>query len=197
MNLFYDTETTGLIEFKKRSHDPCQPHLVQLAALLMDDEGNEIQSLSVIIEPNGYEIPKEASDVHGITTEFAKKVGIPLEDAVRPFISMAKKADQLVAHNITFDNRVIKIAKLRLPDVKFPEMTATNFCTMNKSKAIVNCPPTAKMIAAGFIGPKVPKLEECIKHFFDEELVGAHDALVDVRACARVYYHLKNNNLIE
>lgn len=197
MNLFYDTETTGLINFKRRSHDPSQPHLVQLAALLMDDEGNEIQSLSVIIEPNGYEIPKEASDVHGITTEFAKKVGIPLEYAVMPFLNMAHKANQLVAHNISFDNRVIKIAKKRLPDIKFPEMTATNFCTMNKSKSIVNLPATPKMIAAGFTGPKVPKLEECIKHFFDEELEGAHDALVDVRACARVYYHLKQHHGIE
>lgn len=197
MNLFYDTETTGLINFKARSHDPSQPHLVQLAALLMDDEGNEIQSLSVIIEPNGYEIPEAASDVHGITTEFAKKVGIPLEDALRPFISMAKKVNQLVAHNIVFDNRVIKIAKLRLPDIEFPEMTATNFCTMNKAKKIVNLPPTAKMVAAGFTGPKVPKLEECIKHFFNEELIGAHDALVDVRACARVYYHLKQHHGIE
>lgn len=171
--------------------------MVQLAALLMDDEGNEIQSLSVIIEPNGYDIPKEASDVHGITTEFAKQVGIPLEDAIRLFISMALKAKQLVAHNITFDNRVIKIAKLRLPDIKFPEMTATNFCTMNKAKSIVNLPPTEKMKAAGFTGPKIPKLEECIKHFFNEELEGAHDALVDVRACARIYYHLKQHHGIE
>lgn len=46
------------------------------------------------------------------------------------------------------------------------------------------------MLAAGFTKPKPPKLEECIRHFFDEALEGAHDALVDVRACARVHRHL-------
>ena len=31
--------------------------------------------------------------------------------------------------------------------------------------------------------------------FFGEEISGAHDALVDTRACARVYYHLLDNGL--
>jgi DNA polymerase-3 subunit epsilon len=43
----------------------------------------------------------------------------------------------------------------------------------------------------GMMQPKPPKLEECIQHFFSEELPGAHDALIDARACARVYFHLK------
>jgi len=47
------------------------------------------------------------------------------------------------------------------------------------------------MLAAGFTKPKPPKLEECIRHFFNEELDGAHDAMVDVRACRRVYFHLQ------
>ena len=40
-------------------------------------------------------------------------------------------------------------------------------------------------------GYKWPKLEECIKFFFDEQLEGAHDALTDVRACIRVYKELE------
>ena len=47
------------------------------------------------------------------------------------------------------------------------------------------------MVAAGFNKPKPPKLEECIKHFFNETLEGAHDAMVDLAACSRVYFHLK------
>lgn len=192
MNLFYDTETTGLINFKIPSDDPSQPHLVQLAALLMDDEGNEIQSLSVIIEPNGYEIPKEASDVHGISTEMARLVGIPLSVAAYPFFHMKAKASRIIAHNINFDNRIMRIVSKRIEGFVESENEPEKFCTMMKAKNIVNLPPTEKMVAAGMNFPKSPRLEECIKHFFNEELEGAHDALVDVRACARVYYHLKN-----
>jgi DNA polymerase-3 subunit epsilon len=52
------------------------------------------------------------------------------------------------------------------------------------------------MLAAGFTRAKQAKLSECITHFFNEDLTGAHDALVDVRACARVFFHLKNMELV-
>lgn len=50
----------------------------------------------------------------------------------------------------------------------------------------------ARMLAAGISKPKAPKLAECVKHFFGEDLAGAHDALVDVRACARVFFRLRD-----
>jgi DNA polymerase III subunit epsilon len=57
--------------------------------------------------------------------------------------------------------------------------------------SLVNLPPTAKMVAAGFNKPKPPKLAEVILFLFGEELQGAHDAMVDVRATARVHFHLQ------
>jgi len=67
---------------------------------------------------------------------------------------------------------------------------------MTAAAPIVNIPPTPKMLAAGFNKPKSPKLEECIKHFFGEELPGAHDAMIDVIACRRIYFHMKSSGLI-
>ena len=63
------------------------------------------------------------------------------------------------------------------------------------AKQIVNLPPTRKMLDWGFNGPKPPKLEECMKHFFGEEFPGAHDAMVDTRACARVYWRLQQKEV--
>ena len=63
---------------------------------------------------------------------------------------------------------------------------------MTSAAPIVNLPPTDRMRAAGRTGPKSPKLSECVQHFFSEEMIGAHDAMVDVRACARVFFHLKS-----
>lgn len=195
MILFFDTETTGLPDFKARSNDPSQPHLVQLAMLLCDDAGAEIEAHNVIIKPDGWVIPDEVARIHGITTAIALEKGIPETDAVAMFVLAQAKAGLRVAHNESFDRRIMRIAMTRAgidrPDIEAIEARAS-YCTCTKATPIVNLPPTARMLAAGFTKAKQAKLSECIIHFFNEELDGAHDALVDVRACARVFFHLRS-----
>lgn len=193
MKLFFDTETTGLPDFRAPSDAPLQPHIVQLAMLLTDDAGKEMAHVSLISKPDGWTIPKEVSDIHGITTEIATAAGINEALVVELYRSFFSISSLSVAHNIPFDERIMRIAQLRYgysrDDIQAME-DRQKYCTLTNSTALVNLPPTAKMLAAGFNKPKAPKLSECIKHFFGEELEGAHDALVDVRACARVYFHL-------
>jgi DNA polymerase III subunit epsilon len=184
--LFFDTETTGL---PVRGGDlDQQPHLVQLAAVLMDDQGRERCSLSTLIKPEGWTIPAEAAAIHGITTEDAERFGVPLKAALSVFFGWSQAAAHRVAHNAAFDVGVMMNAAMRTWG-KQPEKLPA-FCTMRAATPIVNLPPTGRMLAAGFNRPKAPKLEECIRHFFGEALEGAHDALVDVRACARVFFKL-------
>ena len=81
--LFFDTETTGLPLWKEPSEDPRQPHLVELAALLVNPDTREmIAFMDVIIKPNGWTIPVDVSEIHGITTERALAEGIPEEEAL-------------------------------------------------------------------------------------------------------------------
>lgn len=193
MIMFYDTETTGLPIMKIRSDDPSQPHLVQLALATYDDAGKEIESESVIIKPDGWEISEEAAAIHGITNERATAEGIPESVAVSMYVAWLGISSLRVAHNEAFDNRIMRIAMMRagIPREKIEELEAgPRFCTCAAATPVVNLPPTRRMLNCGFTKPKPPKLEECIRHFFDEGLPGAHDALVDVRACARVYFHL-------
>jgi DNA polymerase-3 subunit epsilon len=60
------------------------------------------------------------------------------------------------------------------------------------STPICNLPPTAKMIAARRNHPKTPNLGEAFEFFTGEKLEGAHSALVDVDACMRIYFALKD-----
>lgn len=192
MILAFDTETTDLPLWRSPSSDPGQPHIVQLAALLQSGPDAEAASMNVIIRPDGYDtMPAEAFKTHGISYERAMDEGIPCADAIDQFNALLEQAETLVAHNIDFDSRLMRIAYLRAEKTPSRE-NLPKFCTMAASLRIVNLPPTAKMLAAGFNKPKPPQLKECIAHFFGEELDGAHDALVDVRACARLYWHLQS-----
>lgn len=195
MILFFDTETTGLPNFQARSHEPSQPHLVQLAMVLADDDGHEIEHQSVIIRPDGWVIPDDVAKIHGITQEMALANGIPEADAAAMYVAAHATSRLRVAHNESFDRRIMRIAMLRagVPREEIEAMEARPaFCTCITATSIVNLPPTDRMLAAGFTKPKPPKLQECIRHFFQEDLTGAHDALVDVRACARLFFHLRS-----
>ena len=195
MILFYDTETTGLPNFRERSDHESQPHIVQLAMLLCDDDGTEREAHNVIVRPDGWEISEEVTAIHGISQERARAEGIREADAAALFVIARAQSDLRVAHNESFDARIMRIAMLRAGFVRpFVDLLENlpAYCTCRIATPIVNLPPSERMAAKGMMRPKPPKLTECIGHFFQEELPGAHDAMVDVRACARVYFHLRN-----
>lgn len=193
MILVFDTETTGLPDFKARSADPAQPHLVQLALVTHDDDGTEIDASCVIVRPDGWTIPPEVSAIHGITQERAMDEGIPERVAADLFLTLQARTALRVAHNESFDRRIMRIAMTRAGierDIIEMIEARASFDTCRATQATVNLPPTEKMLAKGMTGPKPPKLAECVKHFFGDDLEGAHSALIDARACARVYFHI-------
>jgi len=191
MILFFDTETTGFFDDRLPVDHDAQPYLVQLAAQLCDKNGASVAGFSFIVCYPGVEIPERAAAVHGITTEKAIQFGIAPEFALAAFTHLYQRADVICAHNIKFDKGIMEVAIARHYGKTMP-LRKPLFCTMEAASPIVNLPPTEKMRAAGFDKPKPPKLEECVRHFFNEELDGAHDAMVDLSACRRVYLHLKS-----
>lgn len=185
MKLVFDTETTGLKNYKMPKTHPSQPRMVQLGAILIEDDGKVRGEINLIIKPDGWVVPKEAADVHGITTEMAEKYGIPVVIALNIFNRWSAMADTLVAHNFDYDDTVLQSEFARID--KTPEyLKKHSFCTMQASTDVVKIPS-----ARGF---KYPKLQEAHKFLFGTEFEGAHDAMADVRACGRVYLELLKRN---
>lgn len=188
MKLFFDTETTGKALFKAPPNHPAQPRIVQLAAILFDEEASECGSLNVIIKPDGWTIPDEAAAIHGITTAKALACGIPIMSALAVFSNFLHLADMLIAHNIDFDELVVSCDLVRLPNSGaqkcFDRLGEINtFCTMKNTTQICQLP--------GNYGDfKWPKLNEAHKHLFGTDVEDAHDAMADVRACARIYFEI-------
>jgi len=192
MNLFFDTETSGLPAFAKPSDDPCQPHLLQIAWILAEEDGTEVETFSTLVKPYpGCIIGEEAFKAHGISVRKATEEGMDGSAATDRFFEMVFRAERVIGHNVTFDIRMMRIHSAKAHGFKW-ECPVPYVCTMRSATPIIKLPPTPKMIAAGFTKFKAPNLGECVRFFFNEELDGAHDALVDVRACKRVYHAIQD-----
>ena len=185
MILFFDTETTGKADFRAEPDAPHQPRLVQLAAILTDNDGKEMGSLNLIIKPDGFEIPTDASRVHGITTKTAIEYGVGLEAALPIFAQLALKPHLIVAHNFDFDLLIMRGEFLRCGFEEDPFEGALKFCTMREMTPLCKLP-------GKYDDYKWPKLQEAHIHAFGSEFDDAHDALADVRACAKLYFWLRN-----
>jgi len=190
--MVFDTETTGLPLFSEPSEHPGQPHLVQYAATLFGPDRQEINSINLIIKPDGWEISPEVAAIHGISHERALAEGVPEANAVAAFLAMTACADVVCAYGIPFDTRILRIAMLRAGKTKDEcdlfAATLNKHCVQKQATPIVKCPPTDKMMAAGRKTFKTPTLTEAIMAILGEELPGAHDAAVDVAATAKIYF---------
>lgn len=188
--LGYDTETTDLPLYHDPSDDPRQPHVVQLAMVLHDMDGNMVDSLSTLVKPGaGAVMGEKAFEAHGITLERAMAEGMDPADAARMFIAWAQQASLRVGHNESFDRRIMRIMAARHLGFKWEAETEA-FCTLNKSKGILKLPPTDAMVRANMRGYKSPNLGECVQHFFGRKMVGAHDAMNDITETMNVFWHL-------
>ena len=198
MILFHDTETTGLVQANRSEDHPAQPHLVQLGCLLCDESGAEWATLELIVRPDGYTIPDAAARVHGISTALAAKAGVPLMVAVAAFTNLRAIAHRVVAHNLPFDDLVMRAAIHRTGRKPSHPGPANRACTMSLAQPVMKLPATDRMKAAGMANHfKPPSLAEAYQFFFDAENPGAHGALADARACARVFFELKRRAELE
>lgn len=192
---FFDTETTGLVSPNKPDLHVGQPMPVQLGFKLDSQAMREMSAANILIQTNTCEtfgpwhVNPKAAEVTGIDNAIADSFGVHLISAMEIFLDTIELADVVVAHNIAFDKVVMRRAMKVYCDetqqeYRDPFEGKTMICTMFGAQNIVKALPKRN-------GQwKWPKLEECMKHFFNESIVGAHDALVDVQATAKVFYHL-------
>lgn len=186
MNLVctYDTETTGLPVWDKPSGGDEQPHIVQLAAVLVDLEtGMQHSSIDVIVKPAGWTIPGEVVELHGITTERAMDTGVQEALAVEMLLEFCQGRTR-VAYNEPFDQRIVRIALKRFFDNEaLPEDDPTQQSAIWRAGK-AEC--TLKL-ARSIMGGRMPKLTEAHRHFLGRDFSGAHSAMADTQACIAVH----------
>lgn len=186
MFLIFDTETTGL---PRNYNAPLTdfdnwPRMVQIAWQLHDAQGNLINSNSIIIKPEGYTIPFNSVQIHGITNERANEEGQDLKTVLNEFTEIVKQTKYLCGHNIEFDINIIGSELLRcgfenlLSGMSFIDTKndeTTNFCA----------------IPGGRGGKfKWPTLTELYSKLFNDTFEEAHNAAFDVLATGKVFFEI-------
>lgn len=100
-SIIFDVETTGLSKKGKPLED--QPHIIEIGAIYIDDDGNVTRTISQLLNP-GIPLPdpKMTKKICGI--EENQLTDKPLFSEFRPILTQFfTDADNLIAHNAAFD----------------------------------------------------------------------------------------------
>lgn len=194
--LVFDTETTGLPETKNASifETDKWPYIVQLSFILYDITNNHLLELEDLIINCDIDVPEEASNIHGITTNMCRIRGMNINTALDIFDSALKKADVVVGHNISFDKRLYMVETIRRNRKQYftvNKIKKQEYCTMKNGRDLCKI---EKLSQTGEIYYKYPTLTELYYHLFNKIPQGVHNSLNDILACFRCYYKMTQNN---
>ncbi len=191
MYLIFDTETTGLPHNKTAPVEDLEnwPRLVQIAWQLHDQNGKLLSQGNHIVKPDGFTIPFNAEQIHGISTARATEIGENRKIVLEKFTKDVKRSKVLVGHNIEFDNKIIGAEYLRTE----MENILVDFPNIDTAVETVNFTDLQ-----GGIGGKLkqPKLIELHEKLFGEGFGDAHDAAYDVDATARSFFECLRRKVI-
>ena len=105
----FDLETTGL--------DLTEARIVTACAVELDAGGNVVGANSEWLANPGIEIPTQASDVHGVTTEIAVRDGRPADVVVGEVLATLRdffaRGLAVVAYNAPYDFTILHYEALR------------------------------------------------------------------------------------
>jgi DNA polymerase III epsilon subunit-like protein len=182
MNIFIDTETTGLIQYKGRKtpdfrelplYDGCR--IVSICWLVTQHD-KVVEQAYFLVKPVDFTIPKESTKVHGITQDMVEKEGESIDTILKRLEESCEKCVAIVAHNIVFDVSVILSEAFRCGRENLVTMiqSKNHICTMQKGKEVMGV-------------FKYPKLGELYKHLYKQDMKDAHNALADTMHCFKCY----------
>jgi len=186
MYLIFDTETTGL---PKRWNAPITdtdnwPRCIQIAWQLHDEMGNLVDHQDYLVRPDGFNIPYDAEQIHGISTALGEQDGIPLSEVLEKFNEAMARTKFIVGQNVGFDLNIMGAEFHRMGfENPLQELPVLDTCTEYTAQLC--------QIPGGRGGKfKLPTLTELHEYLFGGPFSEAHNATADVEATTRCFLEL-------
>jgi DNA polymerase-3 subunit epsilon len=152
-----DTETTGV----NRQID----RVIQIGVVKLSPDG-EVKKWQTYINPEE-PIPPESTEIHGITDEMVKDA--PPFKNIAGRLAKALTMVDITGFNVYFDISMLK-AEFRRANVLIPGLEACRVIDVQKIYRKYH----------------KRKLKNAVKLYLNEDMIGAHDALVDAEYSLRV-----------
>ena len=167
----FDTETTGCTSYD----EICQIAAVEYV------HGARARTFARYICPT-CEMNPFAEMVHGLSMDFLSEHGLAPEEAMREFFAFVGEDVLLVAHNATFDMRMVR-QECRKFDLTFAPRGLETCDTLALSRRLrPNLPSHKLSYLIGALGI---------------DGVNSHDALDDALACAGVFFAFVGQEIAE
>ena len=200
--LVFDTETTGLIQKSllplQLNHLDSYPYITQLSAVLYDVDNQKVKRVfnTYVKIPDHVEIPEIVQQLTGINREKCNG-GMEIGEALATFQRMYAKCDAIVAHNMSFDSKMICIESMRNKFAKllgaFYQNESQNESQKNESQKneshnkSIHCTMMRGMEFCNLT--RFVKLSALYELLFAEDAnqFELHNSLVDTMVCLRCY----------
>ena len=158
----FDTETTGCTTYDE---------ICQIAAAEYV-HGKLSRTLALYIYPT-CEMNPFAEMVHGLSLDFLREHGLEPEEAMRQFFEFVGDDVLLVAHNATFDMRMVR-----------QECRTFGLCFAPQGLETCDTLALSRRLRPDLPSHKLSYLIDAL----DIDAVNSHDALDDALACAGVFF---------
>jgi DNA polymerase III subunit epsilon len=192
--LVFDTETTGLPEKDENGkyysiyNTEKWPYIIQFSFMLYEIQQNRIINNQdhIIKLAKSITISEESINIHGITREQSMNSGIKIKTALNMFNAIMNEADIIIAHNISFDIKVIMVEGIRNNiQTNFTEgQKIIRYCTMKNSIDICKIKRKGR---GGTTYYKFPTLLELHEHLFNTSPKKLHNSFIDILICLRCF----------
>lgn len=186
--LVIDTETSGLMDYKRPADAPGQPRVIEFAGVLLDDDARVQDTFHRFIRPpsseDGYEwmVTPEVTAIHGLTHEFLCDNGVPIKEVLEWYSTNILADRSIVAFGAQFDCKMMR-AELRRAGMDDLFERTRNICLMRSAR------PFAKtigreLVKAGGNNKGWPKLSDLCAFLGIEPQEQAHSAINDALVTA-------------
>lgn len=170
--IIVDVENSGMFDWSKPADAPGQPRMASLGLILVTEELEIEEQHSFLIKPVGwtFDNASQAAQVNGLTHEQLMHEGVPVLQALEPYVTAIDARRIVGGFNTIFDIKQLR-AEMRHVGLEDRFMKTRHLCAMQGSRQIVD-----SRTADG--KKKAPKLEEACA-FFGIARHGPHTGIGD------------------
>lgn len=207
--IIFKVHTTGLYRETLAQWDEAQPFCVELAHMLIDEDGNCGNINSNIIKTDNRIAQKDAQAIHGITMQMGAQMGVPesralglLADALK---TLPYRHMRVVSYH-EFDHRIISSSLSRLGRSMTPQRDFSNLWeTRPQTEFIFLQEPWATLLCklpdegGGYRRPSLLEAERIILGRDRNAIlaIGVPLALVDVLAIKDLWLRFQADGLMQ